>query len=176
MVNKFIFITVSCCILLSVVLYEISIANTSNRYKSFHSSLHSHIRNVSSLSVSDTEIQRIITATKKTKHPEMIFAIIQQESTFNPRAKSYTGAKGLGQITSVHYKDLMKKGIIKSKNDIWIIENNIRAIEHVYGSYLKQSNGNVSRALSRYYGAASSKYVKSVMSKYNYYNKLKMME
>ncbi len=176
MVNKFIFITVSCCILLSIILYEISLANTSNRYKSFHSSLQSHIRNVSSLNVSDTEIQRIIAATKKTKYPEMIFAIIQQESTFNPRAKSYMGAKGLGQITSVHYKDLMKKGIIKSKNDIWIIENNIKAIEHVYGSYLKQSNGNVSRALSRYYGATSSKYVKSVMSKYNYYNKLKKME
>ena len=159
---NFKFIIVSCCILLFIVsVYELSLANTRNN------SLHSYIKSVSTTNVSDTEIQRIIAATKKTKHPEMILAIIQQESTFNPRAKSRTGAKGLGQITSVHHKDLMKKGIIKSKSDIWIIENNVRAIEHVYDSYLKQSKGNVSRALGRYYGAASNRYVNSVMRNYN---------
>ncbi len=79
--------------------------------------------------------------------PQLIAALISKESSFNKRAVSSTGAKGLGQIKDFNYKSLKIK-------DPFNIKQNIRGTSQYLKSLMKQwrkENNSAKLALASYY-------------------------
>ncbi len=117
--------------------------------------------------VSEKTIDTIIREVNKTDRPLLYLSIINVESSFNPRSRSHKDALGLGQIHSVHIKELKKKGIIKNRNDLYKVRNNVKAIEYIFNKKLSRSNGNINRSLDRYLGKKSPKYRSKVQKSYS---------
>lgn len=122
---------------------------------------------------SDAEAHRIVNACLRTEDPLLYLSLIKTESSYNPRAVSKVGAVGLGQVMySVHHKSLKREGIIKTKADLYKIENNVRASEHVYSNYLEESKGSHPKALSRYLGCHSKSYIRKTLETYSHLKKI----
>ncbi len=114
--------------------------------------------------------------------PLLIASLIYRESTFNARAVSVTGAKGLGQIKAMNYPDL-------AITDPFNIEQNIRGtaqylnqmickwdkhpqqLEMGLASYFKGYTG-VKRAANPM-DAKTSGYVHTILDKYQEISQLK---
>ena len=121
----------------------------------------------------DREAERIVNACMKTHDPLFYLSLIKTESSYYPKAVSRVGAIGLGQVMySVHHKDLKRKGIIRSKQDLFHIENNVKASEHVYSNYLDESNGSHRKALARYLGCHSNSYINKTLETYRHLKKI----
>jgi DNA-binding protein Fis len=80
-------------------------------------------------------------------HPLIVLALIQRESGFNPMAKSKAGAIGLMQVLPKYHQDKLNG---KPTEDLYHIAPNIRVGCAILSSYLKQSDGNMLKALHRY--------------------------
>jgi len=88
-------------------------------------------------------------------HPALVAAIVQVESSGNPRAVSKRGAYGLMQIRhKVWSKGLKEAGIIRDKRDLFDPEINVKAGTFILGYYLKRHNGDIEAALTAYSGGA----------------------
>lgn len=110
--------------------------------------------------------------------PAMVMAIIMAESSYNPRAISKKGAKGLMQLMPITAKSL---GVIDSFDP----EHNIKAGVRYYRKLLNQFNGDVKLALAAYNAGsrkvrehqgvppfrATKYYIKKVFRYYRYYKK-----
>lgn len=119
------------------------------------------------------EAERIVNACMKTHDPLLYLSLIKTESSYYPRAVSKVGARGLGQVMySVHHKDLKRKGIISTKEDLFNIEKNVRASEHVYSNYLEESNGSHQKALAKYLGCHSKSYIRKTLETYSHLKKI----
>lgn len=97
------------------------------------------------------DISKIIAVTyKKSQHfgfkPNLILAVMQVESAFNPLALSAAGAYGLMQIRYAVWKDELK--IDKSR--IFNIDYNIELGLQILKQYYDLSGGNIKRALFLY--------------------------
>jgi soluble lytic murein transglycosylase-like protein len=79
-------------------------------------------------------------------HPNLILAVMQVESAFNPLALSVAGAYGLMQIRYAVWKDELN--IDKSR--IFDIEYNINLGLQILKQYYDLSGGNIKRALFLY--------------------------
>ena len=75
--------------------------------------------------------------------PRLIFALIAQESRFNPRAVSRAGAQGLGQLMPGTAKQLGVKNAFD-------IEQNVDGTVRYLADQLKRFKGNVAYALAAY--------------------------
>ena len=116
--------------------------------------------------ISFREARTIVEKTIKiSNNPILLLAIMCEESHFNPKAISKSGAIGLGQILPNKYQlNLLKKNeIIKDKRDLFDIETNIRATEFIFSLKLKKANGNIQKALKYYLGGNSEKYVNDIL-------------
>ncbi len=97
----------------------------------------------------------IYDAAEQTGNRDLILAICLVESNFNPQAVSHKGAIGLmGIMPGVWLQELQEKGIVRQKNDLYKISENIAAGAHVLETYLSET-ADLRRALSRYVGGAS---------------------
>jgi soluble lytic murein transglycosylase-like protein len=87
---------------------------------------------------------------------DLILAICLVESNFNPHVESEKGAIGLmGIMPSVWLDELRAQGIVKGKEDLYKISNNIESGVYVLDRYLEKTK-NLRTALSRYAGGDSS--------------------
>ena len=93
---------------------------------------------------------------------DLVTAIIQVESSGNPKAISNKGAYGLMQIRWSVWKDELKKqGIAKEKRDLLNPRINIEAGKYILAHYMDKHDNNLKAALNSYSGGAR-----------NYYNKV----
>jgi len=107
----------------------------------------------------------IVKEVMKTNKPLLILAIAEIESNFIPSALSSKGAMGLTQVMpSVHEKELISKGMIKERRDLFDIVPSIRAGNYVLDFCLTQSKDNVPKALELYLGGQGGHYVKRILS------------
>jgi soluble lytic murein transglycosylase-like protein len=91
-------------------------------------------------------------------NPQLILAIIQIESGFEKYAVSKAGALGLMQIMP-----FWKAEIGQADDNLFDITKNIRYGCSIFRLYLKQTKGDVGRALARYNGSrGSTKYSNKV--------------
>jgi len=103
---------------------------------------------------------------------ELIYAIIDQESSFNPYSvnhnKDGTTDRGLMQVNYEHNLDLMKKFNITDKNQLFDPKTNIEIGTDIL-SRAFQEYGNWPTAIKAYNGINANNwdYVKSVISKIN---------
>ena len=87
---------------------------------------------------------------------DLVLAICLVESNFNPHVESEKGAIGLmGIMPSVWLGELQAQGIVKGKEDLYKISNNIESGVYVLDRYLEKTK-NLRTALSRYAGGDSS--------------------
>ncbi|MCF4150608.1 transglycosylase SLT domain-containing protein [Dethiosulfovibrio sp. F2B] len=97
--------------------------------------------------------------------PTLIAGMIVKESRVRPRARSRY-AYGLMQIYwKVHRKSIARTfPWIKNTESLMSPRNNILVGTWIFSNYLKSAGGNVEKALHRYLGASSSRYVSKIMS------------
>lgn len=83
---------------------------------------------------------------------DLVLAIIDEESDFNPNAKSYVGARGLMQVMPVvHKKKIYDAG--GTYDLLWNPDFNMKIGTSIYKECLSASKGNVYEALARYNGS-----------------------
>ncbi len=103
-------------------------------------------------SMPEQVLSRIYDEAVRKAHPDLILAICLVESNFNPVVRSSKGAVGLmGIVPSVWVDELKSQGIIREKNDLYLIPNNIDSGLYVLRKYLKRSN-DLEQALLDYVG------------------------
>ena len=108
---------------------------------------------------------------------ELIYAIIDQESSFNPYSvnhnKDGTTDRGLMQVNYDHNIDIMKELNIEDKNQLFDIDTNIEAGTAILARDF-QKYGNWPTAIKAYNGinADNWSYVKSVLSKIKKYQNI----
>lgn len=123
--------------------------------------------------ISRVQCQELVREAMKTPWPELIIALIELESIkFTPGAMSRDKhgnplAIGWCQINiQIHEKELIEAGIIIERRDLWNMDCNIKAGTYIFTQKIKESDGNVARALEGYLGGRDSKYVLRVLSNY----------
>jgi soluble lytic murein transglycosylase-like protein len=88
----------------------------------------------------------------------LVVAVIETESSFNPKAK-YKGNVGLMQIS---YSTWKKHFGIERIDTLYKVEYNIDLGIRILKRYIKKNNGDVKRALRMYNGNANKSYVQKV--------------
>ena len=119
---------------------------------------------------------------KENIDPKLVAALISQESSFNKKAISSTGAKGLGQIKTFNFKDLniknpydIKQNVrgtvkyIKSLMSLW--ENEQNSAELALASYYQGPNA--IKHKEKKLDSDASRYVQGIISKYNKFKLIK---
>lgn len=103
-------------------------------------------------------IKEIYNAVKDDELKSLLLAIIYNESKpkFNPRSRSKKGAICLMQVMpNMWLEELKEKGIVKTRRDLWLTENCIKAGKYVLMKYIKET-GNIKEALKKYSGGKKS--------------------
>lgn len=93
-------------------------------------------------------------------NPLLMMAVIAQESRFDPKAVSSSGARGLTQVIPHWHQDKIRPG-----DKLTSIPVSVRIGVHILNDYLKSSDGNVTLALQKYNGSSqdrSHRYAKRV--------------
>lgn len=94
-------------------------------------------------------LQSIHRAAKAAKlQPELVLAVIQVESAFDPYAISRVGAQGLMQVMP-----FWKKEIGRPDDNLTDIETNLRYGCYILKFYIEKEKGHIARALARYNGS-----------------------
>lgn len=99
-------------------------------------------------------------ATQAQLEPELVLAVIQTESSFDPYAVSVVGAQGLMQVMP-----FWKKEIGRPSDNLINIETNLRYGCTILKYYIDKEKGHIANALARYNGSYGSyKYSRKVMN------------
>ena len=105
--------------------------------------------------VTHTQAVKIVKAVHKHSFeqqvdPDIIFKIIQTESTYNPKARGGASV-GLMQIIPYWHRDK-----IQGRN-LYNVDTNIEVGVKIFKEYLDQSNGSIRKALWRYNASVKKK-------------------
>jgi len=96
-------------------------------------------------------------ATRAGLSPELVLAVIDIESAFNPFAISPVGARGLMQVMPFWLKEIGRPG-----DSLFRVQTNLRYGCTILKFYLDKERGNLNLALRRYNGTRESAYVVKV--------------
>lgn len=112
-----------------------------------------------------TQISNIVESFNKTQqnkvNKDLMLAIIQVESTFNPNAHNKSGASGLCQLmpATYHKFKIVDKGIFD-------IESNVLAGTNYVHYLLTKHNNNIDKVLTAYLGIYNQKYINRIKSSF----------
>ncbi len=99
-------------------------------------------------------------ATHMGLEPELVLAVIQIDSAFDPYAVSVAGAQGLMQVMP-----FWKKEIGRPDDSLIDMETNLRYGCRIIKYYIDREKGHIANALARYNGSYGSyKYSRKVMN------------
>ena len=99
-------------------------------------------------------------ATRADLEPELVLAVIQIESAFDPYAVSVVGAQGMMQVMP-----FWKKEIGRTDDNLIDLDTNLRYGCTILKHYLNREKGHIANALARYNGSYGSyKYSRKVMN------------
>ncbi len=132
--------------------------------------LSSHIQrryNVSEARARRIVVEAIRNGQRHQLEPELILAIIAVESTFNERAVSRAGARGLMQVMPGYHRDKIRE--IGGTQALFDPAKNIDTGSRILAKYRDNHSGNLRRALLSYNGSLHlrrSPYVDKVMRVY----------
>jgi soluble lytic murein transglycosylase-like protein len=102
-------------------------------------------------------------ATRAKLSPELVLAVIEVESNFNPYAISSVGARGLMQVMPFWLKEIGKPG-----DSLFHMQTNLRFGCTILKFYVDKEKGNLVRALARYNGSLGRrKYPAKVYQAFN---------
>lgn len=87
-------------------------------------------------------------ATRAGLDPDLVLAVIQVESDFNPYAISGVGARGLMQVMP-----FWLKRIGKPSDNLFHVQTNLRYGCTILKYYLDQAHGNIAKGLAMYNGS-----------------------
>jgi soluble lytic murein transglycosylase-like protein len=96
-------------------------------------------------------------ATRAKLSPEVVLAVIDIESAFNPYAISSVGARGLMQVMPFWLKEIGKPG-----DSLFRVSTNLRYGCTILKYYLDREHGNLQAALRRYNGTTKRTYAVKV--------------
>jgi soluble lytic murein transglycosylase-like protein len=99
-------------------------------------------------------------ATRAGLEPELVLAVIQVESDFNPFAISTAGARGLMQVMPFWLKEIGKPG-----DNLFRVETNLRYGCTILRYYLDREKGDRVRALARYNGSTGQRWYPALVYK-----------
>lgn len=85
--------------------------------------------------------------------PELVLAVIEVESNFNPYAISAAGARGLMQVMPFWLKRIGKPG-----DSLFRVQTNLRYGCTILKYYLDKEGGNLFHALARYNGSRGQRW------------------
>jgi soluble lytic murein transglycosylase-like protein len=107
-----------------------------------------------------TTLQKIhYAASRAGLEPELVLAVIQIESSFNPYAVSRVGAQGMMQVMP-----FWKKEIGRTEDNLINLDTNLQYGCTILKHYLDREKGHFANALARYNGSYGSyKYSRKVM-------------
>jgi len=88
--------------------------------------------------------------------PLLVLSIVGVESTYNPFAKSKSGAIGLTQVMPRYHRSKISE-IKKQDLDLFSIKGNITVGIQIIKEYISLADGNVKRALQMYNGSTKDK-------------------
>ena len=95
-------------------------------------------------------------AEKHEVDPVLVLAMMKNESTFNEKAVSREGARGLLQVIPKYHKDKLKG---RNPHDVVV---SIDAGIQVLKEYLADNGNNVRQALQKYSGGGGQRYIKKI--------------
>jgi soluble lytic murein transglycosylase-like protein len=99
-------------------------------------------------------------ATRAGLEPELVLAVIQIESAFNPYAVSVVGAQGMMQVMP-----FWKKEIGRVEDNLINLDTNLRYGTTILKHYIDREKGKIAPGLARYNGSyGSTKYSSKVMN------------
>jgi soluble lytic murein transglycosylase-like protein len=101
--------------------------------------------------------------------PFLISAIIAKESTVDCMARSSV-AHGLMQIHwGVHKQAILDAfgSRVNSVRDIYVPETNIDIGTWIFSNYLNSAEGDIKKALGKYYGEQNSSYINNILTRYS---------
>lgn len=106
----------------------------------------------------EEQVRRLVRTTERvaTRHslkPELLLAIIETESSFNPAARSGYGARGLMQVVPRFHPKVVAE--VGGPHRLDEPEANLEAGARILTYYVERS-GNLHKALTRYSGGATS--------------------
>lgn len=93
--------------------------------------------------------------------PLLVLAVIEKESSLNPSAESFYGAKGLMQVVPRFHKQHLQDP--DNPDELFEPQTNIMVGTRILRDYLREKGGNLGAALKRYSGNAR-KYAAKVAS------------
>lgn len=108
--------------------------------------------------------------------PDLVYAIIKQESNFNENAKSFAGARGLMQVLPATAREVAEdlNGINEETLDLNDEETNIQIGIKYLSSLIKRYNGNIYIATAAYNAGLGNvdKWFKEEYETYDTYEKI----
>jgi soluble lytic murein transglycosylase-like protein len=109
--------------------------------------------------ISKDTARQIVRECLKTEKPLLTIALISVESEFVPSATSNVGAAGLTQVLwGLHNKELVSAGIAKERRDLFNIDVSVKAGSLILNRFIKESGGDLSKALVKYLGGYNQWY------------------
>ena len=106
--------------------------------------------------MSEQVLTNIYRVAMKSVNADLILAVCLVESNFNPHVESGKGAIGLmGIMPDVWLEELSARGIVREREDLFAIPNNIASGVYVLQKYIGKTD-NLRDALSRYAGGDPS--------------------
>jgi hypothetical protein len=113
--------------------------------------------------ISRADCNEIVFEVMKSNKPLLLLALMEVESNFVPNAISNRGALGLTQVMpGIWEKDLITRGIILERRDLFNIGPSIAAGDYVLSVFLKEAKGDVAHTLEKYLGGRDGAYVKRI--------------